>query len=52
MGIGRELTKQLTLEGANIIIWDINVEKAEEVRELCRNNEGKVIKIMQVDVSD
>ena len=31
MGIGREMVLQLIKHGCNIIIWDININKANEV---------------------
>lgn len=50
-GIGRETTLTFVKEGARVVIWDINEEKANETRELAGDNASK-IDFMHVDTRD
>lgn len=54
-GLGQEFTKQLLIEGANLILTDIDENKLKEIAEKIiggiKNTSGKIIKIIGADIS-
>lgn len=50
-GIGKAIVEQFLLEGARVAIWDIDMEKGQQVRDLL-DPSGDRVKVYQINVAD
>lgn len=50
-GIGKAIVEQFLLEGARVAIWDIDMEKGQEVRDLLDPSRER-IRVYQINVAD